>query len=258
MPGGVVTELSTAPARPGEPGSPPARPALETVARLASLPGVDTASGVAATAEHAHVTGQVLPVSPSLAELLPWGGLRRGSTVAVTGSTSLLLALLAEATARGSWAAAVGLPRLGLVAAHELGVAVNRLALVPRPGADFASVTAALLDGVDLVATAPPQRFGGTQTARRLSARARHRGGVLLSLGPWPGAEVELRCTTVSWSGAEEGHGYLRERTVVVDVSGRRGASRPFRTSLLLPGPGGAHPASGPGAESSEEEVKAG
>ncbi|CAA9257662.1 MAG: hypothetical protein AVDCRST_MAG54-2310, partial [uncultured Actinomycetospora sp.] len=45
----------------------------------------------------------VLPVAGALAGLLPDGGLRRGSTVAVCGSTSLLLALLAEASRAGSW-----------------------------------------------------------------------------------------------------------------------------------------------------------
>ncbi|PXY38177.1 hypothetical protein BA062_05490 [Prauserella flavalba] len=245
--------------RPGEPLAETA--GVSAVARLASLPGVSTASGVAASAVHAQTTGRVLPVLPALAELLPWGGLRRGSTVAVHGSTSLLLALLAEATASGSWAAVVGIPRLGLVAARELGVEVGRLALVPRPGADFASATAALLDGVDLVATGPPGRFGGTQTARRLSARARNRGAVLLSLGPWPGAEVELRCGPVSWSGLGEGHGYLREREVVVDVAGRGAAARPFRASLLLPGPGGAVATAGAAARPSyapAEGVKVG
>ena len=64
-----------------------------------------------------------LPVVPALRPLLPGGGLRRGSTVAIngqtsipgTGATSLLFAVLAEASAAGSWCAVVGLPRLGLV-----------------------------------------------------------------------------------------------------------------------------------------------
>ncbi|TVT37153.1 hypothetical protein FNH05_25060, partial [Amycolatopsis rhizosphaerae] len=139
-----------------------------TVAELAALPGMSTASGVAAASAHARTTGQVLPVLPELRELLPAGGLRRGGTVAVRGSTSLLLALLAEATATGSWAAAVGMPNLGLVAAAEFGIEVRRLALVPRPGAEFAPVTAALLDGMDLVAVAPGAALSPS-VARRLS-----------------------------------------------------------------------------------------
>nr|WP_235999728.1 hypothetical protein [Qaidamihabitans albus] len=206
---------------------------------MASLPGVSTATGVATTAEHGRTTGQVLPVLPALAGLLPWGGLRRGSTIAVHGSPSLLLALLAAATADGSWAGVVGVPHLGVAAASELGVEVNRLALVPRPGADFAAVTAALLDGLDLVAAGSPGQSVGARTAQRLSGRARHRGAVLLSLGPWPGAEVELRCIPTRWSGLEGGYGYLREREVVVEATGRGAAARPVRAAVLLPGPGG-------------------
>lgn len=208
------------------------------VARLAALPGVSTASGVAAAAEHAQVTGGVLPVLPELAGLFPRTGLRRGSTVAVLGSTSLLLALLAGATANGSWAAVVGVPMLGLVAAAELGVEVSRLALVPRPGADLASVTAALLDGIDVVAVDASQV--NPQLARRLSARARHRGAVLLSYGAWPGAELELRCEPGEWAGLEQGAGHLREREVVVRTRGRGSAARPQCGGLLLPGAAGA------------------
>ncbi|GAB3579319.1 hypothetical protein GCM10027445_47700 [Amycolatopsis endophytica] len=214
-----------------------------SVATLAALPGVNTATSVAAAAEHAQLTGQVLPVRPELRCLLPSSGLRRGSTVAVRGSTSLLLALLAEATATGSWAAAVGMPDLGLVAAAELGVEVSRLALVPRPGVEFTAVTAALLDGVDVVAVAA--RGAAPRDARRLSARARHRGAVLLSLGPWPGAEVELNCEAGRWAGLEGGHGYLRERRVRVQGAGRGAATRPRQADLLLPGSAGA-PAAAP------------
>jgi hypothetical protein len=209
------------------------------VAKLAALPGVSTASGVASAAEHAHVTGRVLPVPRGLRDLLPSAGLRRGSTVAVHGSTSLLLALLAEATAGGSWAAAVGMPDLGLVAAGEFGVEVARLALVPRPGVEFAPVTAALLDGVDLVAVDPGNARLAPQVARRLSARARHRGAVLLSRGSWPGADVELRREAGRWSGLEAGYGYLRTRRVAVRAEGRGAAARPVRAELLLPGPDG-------------------
>ncbi|ASR34177.1 hypothetical protein BAY61_03275 [Prauserella marina] len=229
-----------------------------TVTRLAALPGVSTASRVAAAGEHARSTGQVLPVLPALSGFLPWGGLRRGSTVAVRGATSLLFALLAEATSAGAWAAVVGVPRFGVAAAGEFGVRTDRLAFVPRPGADFASVTAALLDGVDLVVAGPPGRFGDTRTARRLSTRARGRGAVLLSLGPWPGADVELRCTPVRLSGLRAGHGYLREREVVVDVAGRGAAAKPVRSSLLLPGEAGAVTGGSEGAAVGPSDMRQG
>jgi hypothetical protein len=90
----------------------------------------------------------VLPVVPVLAGLFPEGGLRRGSTVRVRSSISLLFALLAEASGQGTWCAVVGMPSLGVVAAHEAGVDLSRLALVPEPGAELSAVTSALLDGL--------------------------------------------------------------------------------------------------------------
>ncbi|HEV8556891.1 MAG TPA: hypothetical protein VGR06_10910 [Actinophytocola sp.] len=201
---------------------------------LARTTGVGVASGLGvAPADRARV----LPVHDELAGLFPWGGLRRGSTVAVRGSVSLLLAVLAEATAAGSWAAVVGIPCLGVQAAAEYGVAVDRLALVPRPGSQAGLVIAALLDGVDLVAV--PAAELSQAHARRLSARARHRGSVLLPYGEWPAADLELTCLDVTWSGLGDGAGHLRQREITVQAQGRGAAARPTRTNLLLPGPGG-------------------
>lgn len=179
------------------------------------------------------------PVVEPLAPLLPGGGLRRGSVIAVHGSLSLLLALLAAATAQGAWAAVIGVGDLGVLAAAEAGVVVRRLALVPRPGPDPAPIAAALLDGVGLVALAGADRMPAG-ARRSLAARARQRGSVLLPLGRWPGADVELDCRTEAWHGAEDGYGRLRSREVVVRAVGRGAAARPRAARLLLPGPGGA------------------
>jgi hypothetical protein len=215
-------------------------------ATLVALHGVRAASELTTTPAD-QATGRVLPVRGELADLFPWGGLRRGSTVSVRGSTSLLLALLAMATAEGCWAAVVGLPQLGVLAAAEVGVAVHRLALVPRPGADPSTAertAGALLDGLDLVAVAGPFT---PSAARRLSARARQRRAVLLPFGGWPGADVELRVEGGRWAGLGVGHGVLREREVVVHASGRGAAARARRIDLMLPATGGSvavrHPA---------------
>jgi hypothetical protein len=201
--------------------------------------------------------GRLLPVVPPLAGLLPGGGLRRGSTVAVAagaGSTSLLLALLAEASAAGAWAAVVGRPELGLVAAAETGVALERVALVPYPGADLVAVTAALLDGLDLVAVACPAERGSALRAadrQRLSARARQRGAVLLPLGLWPGADLELGCEQGEWRDVAggAGGGRLRTRRVEVRLRGRGVAPAGRRTRLLLPGGAGQPAAVGAGVD---------
>jgi hypothetical protein len=178
------------------------------------------------------------PVVEPLAPLLPGGGLRRGSVVVVRGSMALLLALLAAATTHGTWAAVVGVGDLGVLAAVEAGVVVQRLALVPRPGPDPVRVLAALLDGVGLVALAGADRVP-PGARRTLAARARQRGAVLLPLGSWPGADVELHCRTETWHGAQAGYGRLRSREVVLQVTGRGAAARPRTARLLLPDPGG-------------------
>lgn len=179
------------------------------------------------------------PVIKPLTVLLPGGGLRRGSVIAVRGSLLLLLALLAEATVQGTWAAVIGVGDLGVLAAAEAGVVVRRLALIPRPGSDLAPVAAALLDGVGLVALAGADGLPA-RARQSLAARARQRGSVLLPLGQWPGADVELVCQVEAWYGAEGGYGRLRSREVVVRAVGRGAAARPRAARLLLPGPGGA------------------
>jgi len=103
---------------------------------------------------------QLLPVPRALESLLPDRGLRRGGTVAVHGSLALALVLVAGASAAGSWVVAVGLPDLGVVAAAEAGIVLERLALVPGAGpAAWASVVAALLDAIDVVLVRPPARL---------------------------------------------------------------------------------------------------
>jgi hypothetical protein len=206
----------------------------EALAGLAAIPGVRTAAQLPEPDN-----GRLLTVLPELAGLLPGGGLRRGSTIAVRGATSLVLALLAAATRNGSWAAVTGLPELGLAAAAELGVDLERLALVPDPGAELVAVVSALVDGFDLVVLGPAPVQ--PQTARSLAARVRNRGTVLLTAGPWPGADLELRVSSPRWHGlTQDGHGHLRARDVVATSRGRGAATRPSSVELQLPGPDGA------------------
>lgn len=190
---------------------------------------------------------RVLPVPPAFADLVPQGGLVRGTTVASVGSaaTSLALALAGPATVAGSWCAAVGVDQLGLIAAAELGVVLERTLLVADPGpAEWASVVAALLDAVEVVLVRPDHRI--TPTAqRRLVARARDRGSVLVHVGGRPEVWAERPDLTVTsrttrWEGIGVGHGCLRARQVAVEVAGRRGADRPRSAELWLPAPDGA------------------
>ncbi|GAA0803475.1 hypothetical protein Sya03_27670 [Spirilliplanes yamanashiensis] len=204
-------------------------------AALAEL--IRPASGTADPGIH-----RILPVLPELGGLLPGRGLRRGSTVAIAGGhpgaagghTSLMLALLAAASQAGSWCAVAGLPALGVLAAAELGIALDRLALVPHPGPEWPTVVAALLDGVDVVVVAVPGGVSAAVTAR-LAARARQRGAVLVPYGPWTGADVTLQISHGAWEGLGRGRGRLRRRRVTVAASGRGAAARGKELTVWLP-----------------------
>jgi len=172
------------------------------------------AGGLSGAVERASETAvrvgvdRIIEMPAPLCDLLPGRGLRRGSTVAVRGSTSLLFAVLAAATQAGGWCAVVGMPELGLVAAAELGVVLERLALIPDPGPDWPSVVAALLDGIDVVVVAASA--APVVLARRLTARARQRGAVLVGVGGWAAAELTIEVDHGVWCGLGRGRGRLR------------------------------------------------
>lgn len=229
-------------------GGEPAPAGLASPTRAAPAAGLRE---VAARARPVALAGQqVLPVGAPLTPLLPAGGLRRGTVVTVAGgpgATSLALALAAGPSGAGSWVAVLGGHDLGLVAAAEMGVALDRLALVPSvPPDQWAVVAAALLDAIDVVLVRPPARVRPVE-ARRLAARARERGSVLVPVcAAWPeAADVRLAVVAGSWEGLGQGFGHLRRREVTVAAGGRGAAARERRARLWLPDANGAVAAAG-------------
>lgn len=190
-------------------------------------------------AERQQADAPVLPAAAALAGILPEPGLRRGSVYALPeASTSLLLALLAGPSQAGSWCAVVGFPALGVEAAEDYGVALDRLALVAEPGPRWLSVVSALAEVMPVIGVRPGSDVRPAEAAR-LGARLRDRGGVLLVAGGWPNAHAVLEVQNPVWSGLEDGHGLLQTREVTVSVVSRR-SPVPTRARLLLPGPDGA------------------
>ena len=223
-----------------------------------SLPG-----GLAARALPTSASAtQLLPVIDALAPLLPGRGLQRGTVLVVDtgavrsglttrgewggpgcgGATTMAMALVAAASMAGSWCVAIGFGDPGLVAMDELGVDLDRVAIVPRPGHSWAGVTATALDGVDIVVLRLPFPARPAM-ARNLAARARERRAVLIVLAgekAWPeGPDLLMRVEEGQWAGLGEGHGHLRTRRATVVAVGRRAAARPVRCRLWLPGPDG-------------------
>ncbi len=175
----------------------------------------------------------VLPTHPSLAELLPGGGLRAGAAYSVAPSSSLLLSLIARPSREGAWCAAIGMPELGAEAAAALGVALERLVLVPDPGPRWLSVAATLAEVMPVVAVRATGRVSEAE-ASRFMARMRDRGATLLVQGVWPQAEAALQIGESEWRGLGDGHGYLSSRAVTVTVQSRR-SPVPRRARMLLP-----------------------
>lgn len=188
--------------------------------------------------------GMATPVSLAGERLLPLaapldavvGGLRRGSVVSVGPSPGLALQVAAGPSGTGSWVAAVGLPGLGAVAAAEAGVDLARLLVVDVPPEGWTEAVAAAVDGIDVVLAGVPPRLRAGD-ARRLAARVRERGTVLVAVdglagpgiagGRWPErADLGLRVTGRSWAGLGAGHGHLSGGNLEVVVSGRGVAGR--------------------------------
>ena len=226
--------------------------ALALSARPASVPrersvldsgNVDVGALVGHIDRLARRAAPPLPVADALRAVLP-DGLPWGSTVAVHGSVSLLLALLGAASREGAWSALVAMPPMSVEAALEYGVDPARLAVVPDPGAEWTTAVSVLIDALDLVVVRPPATLPGV-LGRRLSARARSKDAVLLTylggagLAHWPGADVALTATTIGWTGVgdPDGHGRLRGRQVKLSASGRGRHAPPRTIHCWLPAP---------------------
>ncbi|HEX5587379.1 MAG TPA: hypothetical protein VFZ17_08735 [Acidimicrobiia bacterium] len=181
-----------------------------------------------------------IELDEQLGALVPGGALTRGSVLRVTGAgaTSVTFTLASAVTAVGEWAAVVELDStLGALAAAEAGVALEQFAVVRRvPPARWATVVAALLEGVSLVVAEVPRgvRLGD---ARRLIARARERETVLVvheraaspfghGAGVWPAeAALTVRAVGGAW-GDLVADGHLTDRSLRVEVEGRGVAAR--------------------------------
>jgi hypothetical protein len=200
---------------------------------------------------------KVLPVADTFLSVLPWNGLKRGAILSVD-SAVVLFRLLSAASAEGSWVAFVALPELNLGAAKEHGVDLSRIACVASPPPEqVGAVLAALLDAVAITVVSPHVMLSAGD-ARRLGARARERGGVLIvcdlenatqqQLGfpsrsggrsggrSFGGFDIDVQLTSSQRThrGLEQGYGHLSQWSVEITAAGRRAAARPRRTTLRI------------------------
>ena len=182
-----------------------------------------------------------LAVADDVRELLPDSGLVRGRIVRCSGDAglSLALSLCSLATQQGSWLGVVGVEHLGLLAAVEHGVALERTVLVhpPKTSREWSITVAAAIEGLDLLIVAVPERLS-VNDARRVQTRLQSRRAVMIIVdntvlsqsrsmngsneAQQVLADVVLDTKTKSWSGVDKGAGYLQHRDVRIRVSGRR------------------------------------
>ncbi|WP_082393434.1 hypothetical protein [Nocardia arizonensis] len=200
--------------------------------RMAAIPGRGE-SAAARIPRAAELRRESLAVPPALAELLPDGGLVKGSVVAYAGARSLLAGVLAAATEAGGHAAVVGMPRFGLLAAVEMGAELARVAVIADPGPDPVEVAAVLLDGLDLVLLGLGNRSVPPSRSRVIAARARSRGATLVVTdGHWPDPTLRLESRVSGYYGLGVGHGRLRSVCLDVGVRAKAGPARRGRIDL--------------------------
>ncbi len=194
---------------------------------------------------------RTLPVHESLTGLLP--ALQRGSTIACGGraGVSLALALAVAPSAEGAWIGVAGLPELGIRAAADMGVALERLVMVTgcdvqsgrqsgghsggHSGGAWVDVLAAMIDGFDVILVG--RRVGrlASGAVRRLQARAQSRGVVMLTVGvPALGSDLRMTADDDQWVGLGNGHGVASGRRVLVEIGGRR-MPRSQQATMWLP-----------------------
>jgi len=190
---------------------------------------------------------RTLPVAAEFTELFTEGGLVRGRILTCTGlaATSLALALVAPVVASGSWLGIVDLPTIGLDAASEFGLPLERVVAVNSDQSDgdtddcwaqrWPDVMAAAIDGFDVLLARVPADVRPS-AMRKVATRVQRRGAVVVLLGdPGPATcDGVLHTEPMGWTGVGDGHGYLQQRSVVVQASGRRMPGR-CRREMMLP-----------------------
>lgn len=182
------------------------------------------------------------PVRGPYAAVFP-DGLRPGTSISVSAARPSLeasalrnaITLAAGVVPHDGWVAAVGVASMGVLAAAEVGLALDHLVFLNAPTTVWATVAVAAVDAFDVVVLAVPARPRAAEI-RRLAGRARERSTTVIATGPgamaW-GGEARVVTSAVVWDGLGDGHGSLRSCRVTVELDGR-GSVRSRRMDLVL------------------------
>ena len=197
-------------------------------------------------------SSDAIPVPEPLSEMLPHKGLARGTVTRLSGVNSVLIAVIATVTQNGGQVGIVGLPRLGLLTAAQMGADLSRIATVPSPGTDPVEVAAVLLDGMDLVVLGTRGVDVAPSRSRVVMGRARKQSSALLVVGgTWPGAQTTIDTEVLTYRHlpagddlreARSGFGRIGGMRLRITVSGRSQRAETSEADLLVPGPGPVRP----------------
>ena len=181
-------------------------------------------------------TLRTIPAPTPLSELLPRGALARGTAISITGAGSILVGLVATASAAGHHVAWIGQPKFGLLAVHEQGGDLSKVHLIDPGQADPLDAASICIEGLDLVVTTVHGRDVPPTRARALLARNRTHAGILaITDGHMPGLDLAISSRPVAYGGIEKGRGRIRSITLETAVHGRGITHRTGRYTLTAP-----------------------
>lgn len=183
------------------------------------------------------VPADAVPLPRDLRSVVPSGAVAPGQVVALAGGHSLVVALVAAATAAGKRCAIIGYPALGLAAVAAEGGDLSQVALVPSAGADPGVVASVLLDGMDMVVLDPACGRIPPARARVLAGRARSAGTVLVAgARDWPGADLHLESAPSRCVGLDRGYGRIFSACAPILARGKSLGGAGARGELTLHG----------------------
>lgn len=155
-----------------------------------------------------------------LDRVLPGGGLARQAVTEVSDCPALVIELIREVSAGGGHVGVVGWPELSFADVESL----DRVIVVPEPGADPLGVVSVLVEGLDLVVwrSSVPLNLSPVR-ARPLLGRLRKGHACLVLVNAHvqsPAARLDARVST--YRGIGQGTGRIRGYDIAVKEATRR------------------------------------
>ncbi|RNE49055.1 hypothetical protein [Corynebacterium alimapuense] len=175
----------------------------------------------------------VIAVPPELGNLLENGGVVRRAVTEVANCPALVVELIAHATSGGGRVGIVGWPELSLAGVIEHG-RLDRVVVIPDPGADRLGTLGVLVEGLDLVIAywSSPVALSPVHI-RPLLGKLRGGLAALVIVGATVSAPaVRITASVSSYHGIGAGVGRIHGIEITVGVTER--GHRPGTATVLV------------------------